>query len=77
MMVVSVHDTRFQSMNVALESLMREPPLRSPRPAGGGITSFLLIGGGAAASFVALSSALVDRRLRLLPNASPSTGIVK
>lgn len=59
MMVVSVHDTRFQSMNVALESLMREPPLRSPRPAGGGITSFLLIGGGAAASFVALSSALV------------------
>ncbi len=47
-------------MNVALESLMREPPALQPsNHAGGGIVSFLLIGGGAAASFVVLSSVLV------------------
>lgn len=44
-------------MNVALESLMSEPPpgVRS----GGGLLSFILIGGGAAASFVVLSSFLI------------------
>ncbi|MHA6297302.1 GtrA family protein [Devosia sp. CAU 1758] len=47
-------------MNAALESLMREPPTipLSERPRGG-ILSFLLIGGGAAASFVVLSSLLI------------------
>jgi putative flippase GtrA len=60
LMVVPIHDVRFLLMNVALESLMREPPvLQFPRRAGGGIVSFILIGGGAAASFVVLSSVLV------------------
>lgn len=47
-------------MSAALESLMREPvvALRVERR-GGGIISFLLIGGGAALGFVILSSQLV------------------
>jgi putative flippase GtrA len=48
------------TMNVALESLMRDPPTSPPdERAGGGLISFILIGGGAAASFVLLSSVLV------------------
>lgn len=47
-------------MSIALESLMREPPMmRHAERAGGGLLSFLLIGGGAAVSFVTLSSVLV------------------
>jgi putative flippase GtrA len=47
-------------MNAALESLMREPPTRrTVERSGGGIVSFLLIGAGAAASFVVLSSLLI------------------
>lgn len=53
-------------MSVALESLMREPrDMRAPGRTGGGIVSFLLIGGGAAGSFVLLSSLMVA----LLPMA--------
>lgn len=47
-------------MNIALESLMREPPSIPARERGeGGIISFLLIGAGAALSYVVLSSVLV------------------
>ena len=47
-------------MNVALQSLMPEPPMsRTARRSGGGIFSFVLIGGGAAASFIVVSSVLV------------------
>lgn len=47
-------------MSAALESLMREPVMvGSPDRQGGGIFTFLLIGGGAALSFVVLSSFMV------------------
>lgn len=47
-------------MSLALESLMRDAPMPpDAERRGGGVWSFVLIGGGAAASFVALSSALV------------------
>jgi putative flippase GtrA len=47
-------------MNAALESLMRESPtVRPPDQRGGGVISFLLIGGGAALSYVLFSSLLV------------------
>lgn len=48
-------------MNAALESLTREQPTTLPLRRGGGLLSFVLIGGGAAASFVALSSVAVAR----------------
>ncbi|SMQ72128.1 GtrA-like protein [Devosia lucknowensis] len=47
-------------MSAALQSLMREPVQTfGDAPRAGGILSFLLIGGGAALGFVALSSVLV------------------
>ncbi|MBJ3783300.1 GtrA family protein [Devosia sediminis] len=47
-------------MSTALESLMRDPPPSDAgRRQGGGIASFVLIGGGAAVGFVVLSSVLI------------------
>lgn len=47
-------------MSLALQSLMRDAPIpQSAEPRGGGVWSFMLIGGGAAASFIMLSSVLV------------------
>lgn len=47
-------------MNVALQSLMPESPAaHAERKFGGGLFSFIVIGGGAAVSFVVLSSVLV------------------
>lgn len=52
-------------MSAALQSLMRQPA--APRAAGGGILSFLFIGGGAALGFVVVSSTSIG----LLPMVEP------
>lgn len=46
-------------MSAALQSLMRDVPVRSPAPLFGGLVAFITIGAAGAAAFVVLSTAVI------------------